>query len=64
MVVRDKEREKLKLEQQAEAAKQNTIARKKAAARIAAALASNAANLAKRRSQFHEKEKEALIRRQ
>lgn len=64
MVARDQEREKAKAEQQAEAAKRNAEARVKAEARIAAALESNAANLAKRRTEFDAKEKDAEARRQ
>lgn len=64
MIARDKEREKAKLEQQAEAAKRNEEARVKAEARIAAALESNASILAKRRTEFDAKEKEAEARRQ
>ena len=64
MVARDKEREKAKMELQAEAAKRNAEARLKAEARIAAALESNAAILARRRTEFDAKEKEAKARRQ
>lgn len=64
MIARDKEREKAKLEQQAEAAKKNEEARVKAEARIAAALETNANILAKRRTEFDAKEKEAEARRQ
>lgn len=63
MVARDKEREKAKLEQQAEAAKKNAEVRVKAEARISAALQSNASILAKRRTEFDAKEKEAENRR-
>lgn len=64
MVAKDKEREKVKEVQQAEAAKRNAEARVKAEARIAAALAANATILAKRRSDFNAKEKAAQSRRE
>ena len=64
MLARDKERDKVKLEQQAEASKRNSEARVKAESRIAAALQSNSAILTKRRTDFDLKEKEAGARRQ
>ena len=63
MTARDLERERIKLEQQEEAAKKNAEMRVKAEARISAALKNNATILAKRREDFGKKEAEAEERR-
>lgn len=63
MAVRDKERERIKGEQQKEAAAKNAEARIKAEERISAALKSNTAILSKRRDDFDKKEKHAEERR-
>ena len=63
MTARDQERERIKLEQQEEAAKKNAETRVKAEARISAALKNNATILAKRREDFSKKEAEAEERR-
>ncbi len=63
MVARDAEREKVKLQMEEEVKKKNAEARVKAEARIEAALKNNAAILAKRRTDFNLKEKEAEERR-
>lgn len=64
MLARDTERERVKLEQQAVAVKQNEEARAKTESRIAAALQNNDEILSKRRTDFDLKEKEAETRRQ
>jgi hypothetical protein len=63
MVARDLEREKVKLEMEEEVKKKNAESRVKAEARISAALNSNVSILAKRRTDFNLKEKEAEERR-
>ena len=63
MTARNAERERVKLEQQEEAAKKNAEMRVKAEARISAALKNNATILAKRREDFSKKEAEAEERR-